>query len=253
VAGFASTIFFPLTAALTTAFGWRAALLILAALLAATAIPGHLAAVPDARTHRGDARVRTGARVAEALRDKHFWLLGLAFVLHTAAMSAVGVLLVTFLRQAGHTGAAAATIAGLLGILSVAGRLATTALARRRGMAVVTAAVFAVQAVGAAALPHFGSSLAGAAACVTAFGLGFGVATIARPAIVAVRYGTARYASLAATLSLPITLAKAGAPLVAALLPPGRFLTAAATACLIAAALLASVGRSSPTPIRSDP
>ena len=66
-------------------------------------------------------------------------------------------------------------------------------------MTAVTAVVFAIQAVGILALPHLGRSTAGAAACVIAFGLGFGVATIARPAIIAARYGTARYATIAAT------------------------------------------------------
>lgn len=248
VAGFASSIFFPLAGWLTAAVGWRTALLILAALLAGTAIPGHLASIPNAHAHRDRVNLRTGTRLTEALRDNGFWLLGLAFVLHAAAVSAVGVLLVTFLHQAGHTTTIAATLAGLLGVLSVTGRLVTTALARRHGMPAITAAVFAVQAIGAAALPHLGRGLAGAAACVTAFGLGFGVATIARPAIVAARYGTARYASIAGALSLPITLAKGVAPLGAALLPHGRFLTAAAAACLIAAALLVSVSRGQPAP-----
>jgi MFS family permease len=243
VAGFASSIFFPLTGWLTTELGWRTALLILAALLAAIAVPGHLIAVPGARAHRERGPVRTGVRLGEALQDPGFWRLGLAFVLHAAAVSAVGVLLATFLRHAGHTTMAAATLAGLLGVLSVTGRIVTTTVARRHGMPAVTAAVFVVQAIGAAALPHVGHGLAGAAVCVTAFGLGFGVAAIARPAIVAARYGTARYASIASVLALPITLAQALAPLGAALLPPGRFLTVAAIACLAAAVLLASVRR----------
>jgi hypothetical protein len=51
---------------------------------------------------------------------------------------------------------------------------------------------FTVQAAGAAALSHLAGSLAWAGVCITAFGLGFGVATIARPAILAHRYGTHR-------------------------------------------------------------
>ena len=246
VAGFASSIFFPLAGWLTTTVGWRTAVLLLAALLAATAFPGHLVAVPTAHAHREHGTVRTGARLSEALRDTGFWLLSLAFVLHTAAISAVGVLLVTFLRHAGHTTTVAATLAGLLGILSVTGRVVTTALARRHGMPTVTAAVFAVQAVGAAALPHLGHSIAGVAACVVAFGLGFGIGWLARPAIVAARYGTARYASIAGAMALPTTLARALAPLGAALLPPGWFLTAAGIACFTAAALLMGV-RGRPT------
>ncbi|HEX6872918.1 MAG TPA: MFS transporter [Micromonosporaceae bacterium] len=243
VAGFASSIFFPLTGWLTATIGWRAALLLLAMLLAVTAIPGHLVGIPDRGAYRARAATRRGHRLADALRDKGFWLLAAAFVLHSAAVSTVGVLLVTFLRQAGHAATIAATLAGLLGVLSVTGRLASTALARRRGMAAITAATFAVQAAGAAALPHLGRSLVGVVACVTAFGLGFGVATIARPAIVAARYGTARYATIAGALTLPVTIAKAGAPLAAAALPPSRYMTAAATSCLAAALLLAAATR----------
>ena len=95
------------------------------------------------------------------------------------------------------------------------------------------------------ALPHLGRSTGGAAVCVIAFGLGFGVATIARPAILADRYGTARYATIAATMTLPITLAKAFAPLAGAALAPDTFLTAAGISCLTSAALL-WIGRKPP-------
>ena len=147
-------------------------------------------------------------------------------------------MLVAYLRHAGHSATAAATISGLLGVLSVTGRLATTGLARRYGMTAVTAVVFAVQAAGVAVLPSVSGSIAWAAVCITAFGLGFGVATIARPAILADRYGTHRYATIAATMAVPITLAKAGAPLAAAGLGTGGFMPWAAAACLLAAALL---------------
>src|SRR6185369_904196 len=106
-------------------------------------------------------------------------------------------LLVSYLRQAGHSATVAATVSGLLGVLSVAGRLVTTGAARRFGMTTVTALVFAVQAVGVLALPYLSRTLAGTALCVVAFGVGFGVATIAKPAIVAHRYGTTRYATIA--------------------------------------------------------
>jgi MFS family permease len=238
VAGFASTIFFPVTGALVERYGWRTTLTVLAALLAVTAIPGHALAVPARRTHRATAGRRVGLPVRDALRDHRFWWLTLAFVAQAAAVSAVAVLLVTYLRQAGHPTTVAATISGLLGVLSVTGRVAVSGLARRHGMATVTAAVFAVQAVGVVMLAYVGASLAGAAVCVTAFGLGFGVATIARPAILAERYGTRRYATIAAAMAVPITLGKAGAPLAAAALGTGRFLPWAGAACVLAALLL---------------
>jgi predicted MFS family arabinose efflux permease len=235
VAGFASSVFLPLTGWLLAEHGWRTALVVLAVVLAVTAIPGHALAVPARGTHHATADLRVGRSTRDALRDLRFWWLTVAFVAHAAAISAVAVLLVSYLRLAGHPTTVAATISGLLGLLSVTGRIATSGLARRYGMTAVTAVVFAVQAAGAAALPHVGGSLAGAVACVTAFGLGFGVATIARPAIVADRYGTHRYATIAAAMAVPIALAKAGAPLAAAFLGTGRFLPWAAAACLVAA------------------
>jgi predicted MFS family arabinose efflux permease len=238
VAGFASTIFFPLTGWLLDQHGWRTTVLLLAGLLAVTAVPAHAWVVPGRAIHRAALRGRGGLPVRDALRDKRFWLIAGAFVAQGAGTSAVGVLLVAYLRHAGQPAAVAATVSGLLGVLSVTGRLVSTGLAGRLGMTAVAALVFAVQAVGAAVLPLVGGSLAGAAACVTAFGLGFGVATIARPAILADRYGVHRYATIAAAMSLPITLIKAVAPTAAAALGVGRFLPWSAAACLLGAVLL---------------
>jgi predicted MFS family arabinose efflux permease len=241
VAGFASTIFLPLTAVLFSHLGWRTTLLVLAGLLAAVTVPAHATAVP--RTAHLSRAGRLGARgvaVRQAVRDRRFWQIASAFVGQTAATSAVGVLLVTLLRQAGHPATLAAFLSGLLGVLSVTGRLATTGFARRHGMARVTATVFAIQAVGAIGLTVLAPSTAGAAVCVIAFGLGFGVATIARPAIVADRYGTANYATIAAAMTLPITLSRAFAPLAAAAVPPNAFLVTAGLVCLTSAALLGS-------------
>jgi predicted MFS family arabinose efflux permease len=179
-----------------------------------------------------------GASVRQALRDRSFWLLTAAFVAQAAAVAAVGVLLVTALREAGHPASIAATLSGLLGVLSVAGRLLTTGAARRIGMTTVTAVVFAIQAAGVLALPHMSRSLLGAVVCVVAFGVGFGVATIAKPAIVADRYGTTRYATIAASMTMPITLVRAFAPLGAAAITPDAFLTTAGLLCLASAAVL---------------
>jgi predicted MFS family arabinose efflux permease len=239
VAGFASSIFFPLSGLLLERLGWRTTLMVLAAILAVFAVPVHARLVPGRVQFRHQrAPSDDGAVVREALRDNRFWLLTVAFVAQAAAVSAVGVLLISYLRQAGHSTTAAAGLSGLLGVLSVTGRLVTTGIARRHGMTTVTAIIFAVQAVGVLVLPHLGRTTGGAAICVIAFGLGFGVATIARPAIVADRYGTARYATIAAGMTLPMTLAKAFAPLAGAALAPNTFLTAAGISCLTSAALL---------------
>jgi hypothetical protein len=106
-------------------------------------------------------------------------------------------------------------------------------------MTTVVAAIFAIQAVAALSLLVVGGSRVGAVVGVVAFGLGFGVASLAAPALLADRYGTAAYATIAGSLAVPITLARAGAPLgAAALQTAGGYLPVVAgisAACLVAA------------------
>ncbi len=239
VAGFASSIFIPLTGILVDRYGWRTAVLVLAVLQAAT-IPLH-AGLRNARAPA----VRPRRPRLAALRDPGFWLLTAGFVVHGGALAAVAVHLVSYLVALGHPPTLAAAVTGLLGVLSVTGRVVATGLSRRLLVTTVTAAVFMLQGLAIAALPLLGRSTLGAVCCVAGFGLGFGVGTIARPAILADRYGRTGYATVAGTLAAPATVSKAGAPLAAAALAavagyPAVMLVVAA-ACLVAAGCLLTV------------
>ncbi|OJF10997.1 MFS transporter [Couchioplanes caeruleus subsp. caeruleus] len=249
VAGFASSVFLPLTGWLTDAHGWRTALLILAAVQAVT-VPLHALllrrpstpAAPHASARAAPQSIRA------ALADRGFWLLAIGFTAHTTAVSAFTVHLVAALTSWGHRPAFAATIAGLLGVLSVAGRLITTGLQRRHRTTTVTATVFTLQAAAALLLPVVGAGIGGSIGAVVGFGLGFGVATIAKPLLLTERYDTRRYATLAGALVVPVTLAKAAAPLAAAYLhtATGSYatvFTAIAVCCAIAAAAIAAATR----------
>jgi hypothetical protein len=163
-------------------------------------------------------------------------------------VAVIAVHLVAYLTELGHTPGFAAIVAGLLGILSVTGRLVTTATTRRLSAGTVTAIVFTVQGAAAACLPLIGRGQLGAIGCVLGFGLGFGVATIARPAILADRYGTTAYATISGFLAVPLTIAKALAPLAAAAIryATGSYRDVAlsvAALCLLAAVALLSVRR----------
>nr|BFE56308.1 MFS transporter [Dactylosporangium thailandense] len=260
VAGFASAIFLPLTGALVARHGWQHTLLVLAALHGVVTIPLHALVVRRAPqpTHPAQrhAAAHRAAVVRAALRDTRFWVLGVAFVAEGAAMAAMTVHLVGFLTSRGHPVTFAATVAGLLGVLSVTGRLVLTGAQRRIRITTVVATIFTVQAIAALALLAAGGSRAGAVAGVVAFGLGFGISSLATPALLADRYGTIAYATIAGTLTVPITLARAGAPLgAAALLSTGGYipvLTAIAIACLIAA--IGIVTRAAaPSPVPATP
>ncbi|WP_249040740.1 MFS transporter [Actinoplanes teichomyceticus] len=256
VAGFASTIFLPLTGWLTDQHGWRTALLVLAGIHAVTG-PLHATVVrrpPSAGPHTVTRHRDAGTRaVRAALADRGFWLLTAGFTAHTTATSAYTLLLVAALTTWGHPPAFAATIAGLLGLLSVAGRLITTGLQRRYRTTTITAGVFALQAAAALLLPAVGATTGGAVLAVVGFGLGFGVATIAKPVILAERYDTRRYATLAGILVAPMALAKAGAPLAAAALHAATssytpVLAIVAACCAVAAIAIAVCSRPTAQP-----
>ncbi|GIF23594.1 MFS family permease [Actinoplanes tereljensis] len=255
VAGFASTIFLPLTGWLVDQHGWRIALLVLAGLQMLVTVPLHavvLRGAPRLPKPQNPAPVRVRA----VLADRGFWLLALAFTANTAAIAVVAVHTVAALITWGHSPAFAATTAGLFGVLSVTGRLVTTGLQRRFRTTTVVAAIFAVQGVAAAALPLTGRGTVPAIAGVIGFGIGFGVGSIAKPVLLADRYDTRRYATIAAVLVVPMTVAKATAPLAAAAIHTathgyGSVFAATAAVCLVAAAALAAVPRTSRAEVRS--
>src|SRR4029450_5437668 len=93
-------------------------------------------------------------------------------------------------------------------------------------------------------------SVTGAAGCLIPFGLGFGVASIAKPAILLDRYGDHGYATIAGILGTPSTIAAATAPLAAAALATALGYTplvlTAAAACICSGLALAATRRSRP-------
>ncbi|WP_240779848.1 MFS transporter, partial [Nonomuraea zeae] len=169
VAGFASSIFLPLTGFLVDRYGWRQALVLLAAGYALTTVPLHALAV---RGRGAPPHANRREIVGTALRERPFWLLAAAFLTQTGAVAVMGVLLVTYLIVLGHPPVFAAAVAGLLGVLSVTGRLVTTGLQARWRVSLITAAMFGLQGLAAVLLPLVGRSVAGAVVAVVLFGLG---------------------------------------------------------------------------------
>ncbi|MFI6834018.1 MFS transporter [Kribbella sp. NPDC050241] len=253
VAGFASSIFIPLAGQLIHAYGWRHALVILGVVIAVITVPVHAVALrrtqPPEPIHH-DQREPPG----RVLRDRGFWLLAVAFVLHSSALAVIGVHLVTYLTRLGHSPTTAATLTGLLGLLSVTGRVTVTILRRWLPITAITAAIITLQGIALGLLPTAGRSVAGAAACLIAFGLGFGVASIAKPAILLDRYGDHGYATIAGILGTPTTIAAATAPLAAAALATALGYTplilTAAAGCIFAGIALATTLRGQAIPIQ---
>ncbi|MBX7267158.1 MFS transporter [Micromonospora sp. Llam7] len=258
VAGFASTIFMPLTGLLIAHLGWRTTLLALAAIHGLLTVPLHALTIrtppPPAAPTAAALSDRTQRRAAArtATHDPRFWILTAALIAHGAATSTIAVHLIGYLTSRGHPATFAATATGLLGVLSVTGRLVLTAARRHLPVTTIVATVFAVQAAAVLALPFTGGSRIGAVITVTGFGIGFGIAHLATPALLTDRYGTAAYATIAGRLAAPVTIARATAPLgAAAILHTGGgylLLLGAVGACCVLAATGMLVRSATPVP-----
>ena len=221
-AGLASTIFNPISSWLAASFGWRQAVLVMAAILGVTTIPMHAillrggpaAESPPAREAAsqggGDKSADLSARAA--LRTATFWFLALAFLIQSFAHAGISLHSVPMLIEWGYQPTFAATVIGLIGAMQVAGRLVFAPLRTRLSSRSVTMLILACQSVSFLILwgvPGVG----GLFAFVAFFGISNGMATLVRASIVADLWGRTHYGAIAGALSVWSTLARAVAPL----------------------------------------
>lgn len=231
IGAFASVVYIPLTGWMVEAYGWRTALLILAALLFILTVPIHVLILrhspaelglrPDGATaapeQSAEAPVLEGMSLSEALRDSGFWWLCAAMVLATMTTMAMAVHFIPFLLDQGYSAAFAAGLAGAVGVLAIPGRLTFTPLGSYVARRYVLAAIFALQA-GALLLLIGNSSTLAVIIYVVLFGAGAGALTPARAAIVAEYYGRRHYGSISGGVATAVTGARAAAPISTGLL-----------------------------------
>jgi len=219
VAGLASTVFAPLSAALLEPFGWRGSYLVLAAILAAVCVPAHLFGLrgrwPDPVADPAPA----GAAVAPPDDDPSRILRSRAFVLTTVTVTlgaftsfAVAVNQVPLLLDRDLSTGLAAWALGLGGLGQVLGRLGYPLLARRSGVRGRTSwlmAALAATTVLLAALP--GPAWALVAAAVLA-GAARGMFTLLQATALADRWRPRVYGRLNGIASAPVMVAVAVSP-----------------------------------------
>jgi len=249
-AGFASTIFAPLTATLAGHLTWRGVYLVLAVVLAAVTIPAHALALrlPWARRHPG--RHTGGGPPRRILASRTFLVLVTSMTLSAFALYAVIFNLVPLLTGRGLSPSAAAWALGLGGAGQVAGRLCYRPLAAHtsaRGRTLAVMAAGAGSTLLLAALPGPGALLIAAAILAGAVR---GLFTLLEATVVSDHWGPAGYASLNGVFSAPLTAATAIAPTIGAALAsgaggyPALFIILAATSA--ASAVLALAARPGP-------
>lgn len=221
IAGFASTIFFPLTAVLTDAFGWRGALRWLALILAVCTVLPHALLLRDPTEQFGGsdgprpaARPLDGVALRDALADPTLrWLIA-GFVAATLPIMSISAHLPAMLIERGEATTFAAALAGGIGIAKVIGRLLLGAGSRRWSFPLLLTGVFALQAI-ALTLLAFGAGRFTSVIFVITFGIGAGSITIARPLIIAASYGRRSYGAIAGVVALLVNVAQAVGPALA--------------------------------------
>ncbi len=223
VAGFASTVFAPLTALLLSQGTWRSAYLLLAIPLAAT-IPLHWFGLSSPWTFVG---ITHGSDGDEALAEtnapadpgrREFWLLAVALTLAGFCIYAVVVNLVPLLTDGGLTVGEAAIALGIGGAGQVAGRLVYGPIVARLSVRPRTIAVVAAGALTTLALAVSAGSLFLACAASFAAGTARGMFTLIQATAVADRWGTRAVGARTAVLSGGVMAASAFAPWLGTLL-----------------------------------
>lgn len=242
VAGFASTVFAPVTAALTSAFGWRSAFIILAGIMGLVTVPLHARylnrgwrAAPGtpASGHRG--AVRSIRRSGEFLGLQALMVL-LCLGLYTVTLNIIPLLI-----EKGADYATAALGLGLVGAGQVGGRLFFSTIPGGARLPVITGT-----ATGAALLL---AVMPGPMPVLIAAGMLAGAVrgcqTLLQATLVAERWGTQKLGTLQGLFAAPLTaataIAPAAGPALAAWLGTYTNMTYAMAAATGTAAVIAAV------------
>jgi MFS family permease len=213
--GFASTVCWPLSAALVAHAGWRGACFSYAAISLLIVLPLYLFGLPreEARqpvpvSGRRAGRVRPDQRAA-------FLLLAAGLTLASMIMTVIAVQLLSLLQTRGLTLAAAVGLGALVGPSQVGARVLEAALGRGRHPIWSLVASAVLVAIGLGMLAAEPGAIA---VGLVLYGSGSGVRSIAQGTVPLALFGREGYAALMGRLALPKLVAQAASPSLGALM-----------------------------------
>ena len=210
IAGFASTVGWPLSALLESHIGWRGACFAWAALHLVVGMPLNLS-LPRAEPAPGAPAPTSGAPPpSRQATQRAAVLLAVAFAATWFISTAMAAHLPRLLQASGATLAVAVGVGALIGPAQVAGRLLEFGWLRRVHPMLSARLAALMHPLGAVMLSVFG----GPAAAVFAVmhGAGNGILTIAKGTLPLVLFGPAGYGHRQGWLMVPARIAQALAP-----------------------------------------
>jgi MFS family permease len=212
IAGFASTVGWPLSALLNDSFGWRGACLGWAALNLFVCLPVNRFLIPQLTTPS------PSAAPEPAIMPAANGMVVLAFVFGAVGFvtGAMAAHLPRLLEMTGATATAAIAAAALMGPAQVAARLFEFGILKRLHPLVSTRLALLMHPVGAVVLGIIGAPAAAAFALL--HGAGNGLLTISRGTLPLALFGPAGYGLRTGIIAAPARVTTAAAPLIFGLL-----------------------------------
>jgi predicted MFS family arabinose efflux permease len=207
LAGFASTVGWPLTAWGASELGWRETCLAWAAMHIAVGLPLNLLLPKSTRiATAGD------AATPHIPLDWPMVVLGLSFAASWAVVTAMAVHLPRLLETAGASTVQAVSAGALIGPSQVGARVLEASFMKRFHPMVSARLSVAMHPIGAAVLALFGAAAASAPFAIL-HGAGSGILTIARGTVPLAIFGAENYGYRLGLLGVPTRVATAAAPL----------------------------------------
>jgi predicted MFS family arabinose efflux permease len=215
IAGFASTIGWPLTAWWEHAFGWREACFIWTGLNLAVALPVNWLVIPPARSPA--TAPQTSVVIAEVAPPRGAMpILAFFFAATWFVQGAMAAHLPRLLEAAGVSQTAAIAAAALVGPAQVGARLVEFGLLRSFHPLSSARVAAMLHPLGAGLLTIFGAS--GIAGFALLHGAGNGMITIAKGTLPLALFGPAGYGLRSGVLSAPARTLQSAAPFLFGLL-----------------------------------
>lgn len=221
--GLASSVFWPVTALLTDLYGWRAAVLVFAALQIVVVLPIYLA-IPRFRPAApipGAAPVASSfeqGRVSADRRQTAFWLLALALSASGLVSWGLPLHYIGLLQESGLSQAEAVWIATLSGPATIAARAIDATLGERLPAEKVALLGLLVAPAVCLTLPLVPMTMAAAGLFIVLFSGALGVISVARATLPLVLFGRNGFATMLGRLTVPQNITFAAAPLLFAAL-----------------------------------
>jgi len=211
-AGFASTVFWSLGSSIIDFTGWRGLMLVYVGIMLCLNLPMVLALVPRLDQNRKEANQAATERTPVS-RTAIACLAGF-FTLRWFITSALAAHILALLHGIGLDAAAAVVVASLIGPGQVAGRVLEWTIGRRFHLLIRARLAALLFPIGAALLPLGGPFAATAFAIL--YGMSNGIMTINRGTLPLALFGPNGYATVLGWLAVPVLVAQAVAPTVAA-------------------------------------